>query len=326
MTNDKTQMTKGGEEWVDQGAKENAREFDAAALRRVAAQAARVESEEWLARVSPVCIEAVTPEIFLSGLYRPGERVLVFTKYKSQGQFLFEVPGQDPPARTAGVWLLSPRMGEQARRAEQLPREGRCGVWFMCQPLTGGWLINRGAARRSAHGGPEYGRRHGDCVTRWPYLVLESDEEGVELEWLQFLCDLPVPIVALYTSGGRSIHALVRVDAPDKHSWDRLRTWLKPLLTKYGADKGVFSAVRLTRLPGCLRLGKETEEKGERMPDGKWKMADGTVRPRPPGVVWERYKRPLQQRLLYFNPEADGRAISTLVERSGAAGNLGEMK
>lgn len=284
--------------WEERRA-ENARDFDPGALGRAALQAGRVEGEEWLARVSPVEVGAVTPEVFLSGLFRPGERVMVFTQYVSQGQYLYEVPDPVKESRTAGAWQLAPRRGEQARRAASgLPREGRCGVWFLCQPVSGEWKINLAANRRGKGIDPEYGRRHGDCVTRWPYMVLESDEPGVELEWLQFLCDLPVPIVALYTSGGRSTHALVRVDAEGKHDWDQLRGYLKPLLTKFGADRGVFSAVRLTRLPGCLRLGKEVED------------------PATGRKVWRRYGQALRQRLLYFDPWAavgDG-AISARVE------------
>ena len=92
----------------------------------------------------------------------------------------------------------------------------------------------------------------------------------------------------MYTSGGRSVHALVRVDMASKANWDLLRDWMKPVLTRLGADKGVFSAVRLTRLPGCLRQGREKEGK------------------------YERYPEPRMQKLLFLNPLADWAPVLSL--------------
>jgi hypothetical protein len=68
-----------------------------------------------------------------------------------------------------------------------------------------------------------------------------------------------------------------------------LRDYLKPLLTKFGADKGVFSAVRLTRLPGCQREGTTTK-------DGRYL----------------RYKEPRLQWLRFLNPGAEWKPILSL--------------
>lgn len=86
----------------------------------------------------------------------------------------------------------------------------------------------------------------------WRFLVMESDEAPAR-DWLGAVVQLPLRIAALYTSGKRSIHALVRVDAPDKAAWDRERDALRPALVTLGADPASLSAVRLTRLPGCRR-------------------------------------------------------------------------
>ena len=92
---------------------------------------------------------------------------------------------------------------------------------------------------------------------------------------------LPLPIVAIYTSGGRSHHALARVDAATKEEWDALRDDLVPILCPLGADPAAMTAVRLTRLPGVLRHGK--------------RGADGKTLPFP---------APRLQRLLYLAPQA----------------------
>ena len=36
--------------------------------------------------------------------------------------------------------------------------------------------------------------------------------------WLKILVQLPIPIVAIYSSGKKSVHALIKVDARDKRS------------------------------------------------------------------------------------------------------------
>ena len=206
---------------------------------------------------------------FLAALYAPGERVLIFTSEWSQGDYLME-PGK-------GSFRLGDRAGVQAVPSE-LPQGGPVGVWFLAQPVNGEWKPNPN--NRDDNGSPKMGRRHGDCVTSWRFLVLESDEAPPAL-WLRALVQIPLPLVAIYTSGGRSIHALARVDCECKAEWDSLRDDLVPILCPLGADAAAMTAVRLTRLPGTLRHGTR----------GK----DGKVKP---------YATPRLQRLLYLNPQA----------------------
>lgn len=52
--------------------------------------------------------------------------------------------------------------------------------------------------------------------------MLESDVTPADL-WLRALVQLPFPLVAAYTSGGRSVHALLRVNAESKAEWDAVR-------------------------------------------------------------------------------------------------------
>ena len=67
------------------------------------------------------------------------------------------------------------------------------------------------------------------------------------------MVQLPLKISAIYSSGGKSIHALVRLDAQSKHGWDQQRDQLRALLTPIGADPQAMTAVRLTRLPNVMR-------------------------------------------------------------------------
>jgi hypothetical protein len=144
-------------------------------------------------------------------------------------------------------------------------------------------------------------------------MVLESDEADAQL-WLAALVQMPLRIAAIYTSGGRSIHALVRIDATSKADWDAKAAKLKPLLTVMGADPAAMTAVRLTRLPGCFR-GQEGPT-APKLPSMRKRMVDEplefdaagnpiwTPKPEPasPANLWTGGKL---QELIYLNPKPE---------------------
>ncbi len=214
--------------------------FDGEKLRRVVA-AAPVEAgrAEWWMERSPVDVRGLNAAGFLEALFLPGERVLVFTDMKSQGDFLYEVG--------RGGFRLSAERGVRAVPSD-LPHRSPEGVWFLNQPVTGRWEPN--AERK-------YSRRSEGNVTRWCHLVLESDEAPGE-EWLRFLSLLPHSwIRAVYGSGGRSWHALIGVDYGSKAEMDVDLAGAKRTLPVLGADGRALTAVRLTRLPFCKRGMRE---------------------------------------------------------------------
>lgn len=204
-------------------------------------------NREWFARRSPIPPADCGTAAFLSHLFTPGERVLIFTKFASQGQFIYWVG--------KGGYRLGSRPDVTAAPSA-LPAGGPEGVWFLCQPVTGKWEPNPRAA--DAGGQMKLSRRSMESVAAWRYLVLESDAAPEPL-WLSLLAQLPLPIAAIYTSGGRSIHALFRVYARSKAEWDGIKRLFVGVLTKLGADAGALSAVRLTRLPGCFRGANKQE-------------------------------------------------------------------
>src|SRR5689334_3719302 len=95
-------------------------------------------------------------------------------------------------------------------------------------------------------------RRSEESIWSWRYAVLESDEATPE-DWLRCLIQMPLRIASICESGGRSIHALVRLDAESKADWDAKVKVMRPALVTLGADPGALSAVRLTRLPQAKR-------------------------------------------------------------------------
>lgn len=271
-----------------------------------------VVTPAWLRERSPVDPAGVTPADFLDALYGAGERVLCFTAQYSQGDYGF--------VRQSGggsCWAeLGDTHGEQNVRLEgrETPKpmvSAKEGVWFLAQPVDGKWHLDA-RLKDKVTGQPKWSRRSEVAVTDWRWLVLESDSAPVDL-WLNFVVQLKLRIAALYTSGGRSVHALVRVNATSKPQWDAMRDMMSPVLSKLGADPAAMSAVRLTRLPGCYRRGKM---RVETFRDEK----TGEEEKRP---VYHRFERPLLQELLWLNPGAEAVPILTLPQVRSIDGKEG---
>jgi hypothetical protein len=199
---------------------------------------------EWLKSRSPLPVDC-SSEQFLESIFKPGERVVIFSRYKSQGL----------------IWPDA--VAIKAFSAIHWPD----GAWFLCNPVDGQRHFNPRLGKQS--------QRSEESVTSFRYAVLECDKEPKETWfpiWLKILVGLRLPIVSITDSGGKSAHAVVRVSAESKQAWDKIkRDTLRPLVS-LGADDGALSAVRLTRLPGCLRAER-------------------------------------RQELLYLNPQADGTPI-----------------
>jgi hypothetical protein len=203
--------------------------FDPEKLARIAAKLDGIDPQ-WFAARSPKRPDNRTPASFLHELYAPGEKVIVFDDFESQGQAVWECTPPPFDARSLDAF----RTGKPQ------------GVWYLCNPVTGEYLPND-------TGNPS--RRSWQNVTSWRHMVLESDTANPD-HWLAALAQLPIPISAIYMSGGKSIHALVRLGAESKEQWDDTADRLRPMLITLGADRKAISAVRLTRLPQCERVEK----------------------------------------------------------------------
>ena len=224
--------------------------FLPSALARVAAKLEiKEDPETYIQARSPFCADYISSAEFLSSIFRPGESVILFEKFESQGQY---------------IWA------KDRHPHQPVPFGGTDGIWFLVNPVDGQHYPNPRQGNKSS-------RRSEESITSFRFAVLESDEADTT-DWLKFLAQVPFRIVAIYYSGGRSVHALVQVDASDKADWDNKIKEAKHLLTLLGADPGALTAVRLSRLPQAWR--------GER-----------------------------QQKLIYLNPSADGTPICNLPKR-----------
>jgi hypothetical protein len=244
---------------------------------------------DWLLARSYSDVRYVSAGSFLRAVFQPGERILTFTNERSQGEWGYCV---------GRGWLkLDGEWGpENSRRHDQTPfrstgrivtgedagpRSGKLGVWFLSQPVDGMWHWSGENLKQP------WTRRSWRSVMEWRHMVLESDDAPTDL-YLNWLVQQPLPIAAIYTSAGKSIHALLRFQGvKSKAQWDALRDVLMPYFSKVGVDWRTLTAVRLTRLPCCWREGKMVRSNDDKQ------------------SRYVRYPEPLRQRLLYLNALAE---------------------
>ena len=93
-------------------------------------------------------------------------------------------------------------------------------------------------------------------VTRFRFALVESDTLPIAEQDALFR-KLELPIAALVHSGGKSLHAIVRVDAPNYEEYRKRVDFLYDFLEKNGVsvDKQNRNPSRLSRMPGVTRNG-----------------------------------------------------------------------
>lgn len=114
--------------------------------------------------------------------------------------------------------------------------------------------INKQAGAWIRHN-PAIGPNNKD-VTRFDHVLVESDAMPIE-EQQKILINLKLPISALIESGGKSVHALVKVQAADAIEYKERVNFLFDYLSKHNfvVDNANKNPARLSRLPGAVRNG-----------------------------------------------------------------------
>lgn len=149
----------------------------------------------------------------------------------------------------------SPAKGCWDRTAGQLIEElDACGgdvgkVMGDCDPEIGAWICFNpvdGTGRKDAN------------VTSYRYALVECDnmEPGKQLAAIH---QMELPCAALVYSGGKSIHAIVQVNAPDYAEYRKRVDYLYATCQKNGLtlDQQNRNPSRLSRMPGILRAGQK---------------------------------------------------------------------
>jgi hypothetical protein len=207
--------------------------FDLDSLRAFARRAPAELGEDFFIVRSKYPVDR-SPLFALSKLYAPGEKILIFDKFRSQGQFLWQHAGGQINFAALPTWLVN-----NTRSAGD-----RNGSWFLSAPVDGRSHPNPRTSTMS--------RRSEESVIRYPCIVLENDVAPRDL-WLKALALLPLPIAMVTDSGGAGYHALIRSGATCKADWEANVAQIADVVITLGADPGALSAVRLTRLPNCWR-------------------------------------------------------------------------
>ena len=152
----------------------------------------------------------------------------------------------------ADTGKLSPQRGNYDRTAGQIiellehcggdigsvlgDADQRAGAWIRVNPLDGKGIKD-------------------ENVTDYRYVLVESDSLPIEQQ-NALMHDLELPIVTLTYTGGKSLHAVVRIDAGKNREEYRKRVqYLFDVCEKNGLriDRSCKNPSRLTRLPGFQR-------------------------------------------------------------------------
>ncbi len=113
------------------------------------------------------------------------------------------------------------------------------GAWIRFNPLDGKGVKN-------------------ENVTDYRYALVESDSMALE-EQNALIRELELPVAMLVYSGGKSIHAIIKIDASDYSEYRKRVDYLYNICHKNGLeiDKNNRNPSRLSRLPGVMRNGKK---------------------------------------------------------------------
>lgn len=135
---------------------------------------------------------------------------------------------------------------EQLREAADIgevigPYRADCGAWIRLNPLDG-----KGQSDRN--------------VTAYRHVLIESDTLS-KAEQERFYRKYELPIACLVDSAGKSVHAIVRIDAPNEQEYRSRVNYLFRFLDQHGfpVDSANKNPSRLSRMPGIPRNGVTQE-------------------------------------------------------------------
>ena len=174
---------------------------------------------------------------YLETLFEPDERVGYVTEtWEKDGKFF---PTKGCSDRTAGQLIDALSVCRGDLGAVLGDYNPKAGAWIRFNPLDGQGVKN-------------------ENVTDYRYALVESD--NMELEKQNALIrELELPVACLVYSGGKSIHAIVRIEADTYEEYRRRVDYLYNICRKNGLllDSQNRNPSRLSRMPGVLRGEKK---------------------------------------------------------------------
>jgi hypothetical protein len=202
-----------------------------------------------LSRQSPVPLRGTEPHMItlLKNLYLPNDNTFIGRRTD---------PGViGDSIRTPSEWIDF--FQEKSKKAESMPEAMRNAMLnslseefphIMPNPLSG--LLCKTKSGKETYRGDA-------CVNKFRFAVGEFDVLSEDKQ-LSFWRGLGLPLCALIHSGGKSIHAWLKVDGVNNaKDWERIvEQGLFPMIGILGADTSCKNESRLSRLPGMFRTEK----------------------------------------------------------------------
>lgn len=174
---------------------------------------------------------------YLEVLFEASETVgYVTDSWEKEGKYL---PTKGNYDRTAGELIeqLNKCNGDIGSVVGDCKAEA--GAWIRFNPLDGKGVKN-------------------ENVTEFRYALVESDTMEIEKQ-NAILRELDLPIACLVHSGGKSLHAIVKVEAANYEEYRKRVDYLYAVCQKNGLkiDSQNRNPSRLSRMPGIVRNGQK---------------------------------------------------------------------
>ncbi len=170
------------------------------------------------------------PALVLNSLYTREDMLFIGSKYSTGLENI----------RTCELWLGTFASGSVAGFEHIIPN-----------PLTG-------VQGNTADGKPSF--RSDNCVKTFRFAVMEFDNKPMEqqIRFWSGAINLGLPVAALIHSGGKSIHAWIRVDCKDVSEWESEveNKLFAQIFNPMGVDASCRNESRLSRMPGVNRADK----------------------------------------------------------------------
>lgn len=178
-------------------------------------------------------------ERYISALFKPDEFVGYVVKSRKDEERNKYVPGdRGVYHRTAGELLEALEKHPEDLGATIGDYFSDAGAWIRFNPLDGVGVGNQN-------------------VTSYRFALVESDSIEIEKQ-KAIIEELKLPVAVMVSSGGKSIHAIVRINASNSAEYQERVEYLYSVCDKNGlsVDKQNKNPSRLSRMPGVMRGDK----------------------------------------------------------------------
>lgn len=177
---------------------------------------------------------------YIETLFEPGEMIGYVTKSRFDQKKEKYIPtSKGIYTKTAGKILEEIAKYGDDLGASLGDYDPNAGAWIRFNPLDGKDVCNKN-------------------VTEFRYALVECDDLDIEKQ-NSIIRELELPVAVLMFSGGKSLHAIVRIDAADYKEYQKRVEYLYEICAKNGlvVDTQNKNPSRLSRLPGCTRGDKK---------------------------------------------------------------------